>query len=155
MPGGFLGFCPPVVIRESHGHCCSTFTLHCLPLIYSSSFSLFPLHITLCSACAKGPGTQKPTGGNKDGSKAAGPCVVKSVAKSIAYPGATWTGSENSSLILKKSHWRLRHLALRKLPKLTHCHFGLKFDGICFDNEKRLELQCNGLLIRFEDLFDH
>lgn len=62
MPGGFLGFCPPVVIRESHGHCCSTFTLHCLPLIYSSSFSLFPLHITLCSACAKGPGTQKPSG---------------------------------------------------------------------------------------------
>lgn len=29
------------------------------------------------------------TGGNKDGSKAAGLCLVKSVAKSIAYPGAT------------------------------------------------------------------
>lgn len=90
-------------------------------------------------------------GGNKDSSKAAGLCVTKSAA----YPGATCIGSGNSSLILKKSHWRLSHVALRKLLKLTCGSFGLKIDGIFFDKEKRFELHCNSLLIGFEDLFDH
>lgn len=134
--------------------------LHCivfpcyipLPFPFSHIMSLFVLPVPRAQAHKTQWDVPE---GNKDGNKAAGLCVLKAVAKSIAYPGATWIGSENSSLILKKSHSRLSLVALRKLPKLTRGSFGLKIDGICFDREKRLELHCNSLLIGFEDLFDH
>lgn len=67
--------------------------LHCLPLIYSSSPFPFPLQLSLLFCMCRGAGRAETqwdmTGGNKDGSKAVGFCVVKSAAKSTAYPSAT------------------------------------------------------------------
>lgn len=85
--------CPPNEILESRGCHCSPFKLHCLPLIYSSSPFPFPLQLSLLFCMCRGAGRAETqwdmTGGNKDGSKAVGFCVVKSAAKSTAYPSAT------------------------------------------------------------------
>lgn len=79
-------------------------------------------------------------GGNKDGSKAAGLWVVKSVAKSIAYPGATWIGSENFCLILEKSHWRLSHLVSGSSQNSPMAAMDRKFMEFAFKIKNRLDL---------------